>query len=207
MKSFKLTVTSLLFIATLTQCKPDKSGNGNTATPPTITESTPIKGYNLLSKICGIWNGPVTSSTPLGGYPQAPFDFRPISAAQVSMKNELDTANSLFMSFFIVYTGSEYQVAFRNGGLFAGMTRTAYMTLDSVSESSSFSYYRFVDFKKGAARTITEVSFWDDSLHIRAYTNKYNTQATATVHMDYLAGLQYANAYQNAQAAFGFPKK
>lgn len=143
----------------------------------------------------------------MGSFPQAPFDFRPISAAQVSMKNELDSANSLYMSFFIVYTGSEYQVAFRNGGDFSGMFRTAYMTLDSVSESTNLSYYRFVDFKKGDARTITEVEFWADSLHIRAYTNKSNTQPNATVHMDYRAGLQYSDAYTNAKNAFGYPKK
>lgn len=196
----------IFLLSTLTQCKPDKAGNGNTV-PPALTDATPVKGYALLSKVCGIWNGPVTSTTHLGSFPEAPMDFRPISAAQVSCKNDLDPNNSLFMSFFIVYTGSEYQVAFRNGGTFAGMIRTSYMTLDSVLETQSASYYRFVDFKKGAQRAITEVSFWDDSMHIRVFTNKNNTQASATIHMDYRAGLQTADAYQAAKTALSFPKK
>lgn len=210
--SFKLLLSLLLLLGIIAGCKKNSDNNDDndipkSQDPPAITAGTEIKGYELLNKICGIWNGPVTSTTSMGSFPEAPMDFRPISAAQVSQKNELDKANSLYMSFFIVWTGSEYQVAFRNGGDFAGMLRTAYMKLDSVSESTNFSYYRFVDFKQGKTRTITEVSFWDDSLHIRAYTNKSNTQPTATVHMDYRAGLQYADAWLNAKNVFGFPKK
>src|SRR5580698_10604573 len=70
-------------------------------TPPPLTSATQVMGYNLLSKICGIWDGGVTSTTPLGSYPEWIVDFRPISAAQVGAKNELDTLNSIFMSFFI----------------------------------------------------------------------------------------------------------
>lgn len=208
-----LTVLALATTVAITSCKkPDDNGDDtnpptNNQNPPTITSSTEIKGYNLLNKICGIWNGPITSTTVMGNFAEAPMDFRPISAAQVSQKNELDKSNSVFMSFFVVWTGTEYQVAFRNGGDFGGMLRTAYMKLDSVSETSNLSYYRFVDFKKGAARTITEVSFWGDSLRIKAFTNKSNTQSTATVHMDYRAGLQNSDASQNAISTFGFPKK
>jgi hypothetical protein len=63
-------------IAAITLClmmscghKSDNTNNGNNI-PPTITASTPVKGYNLLSKICGIWDGPVTSTTALGSYPE-----------------------------------------------------------------------------------------------------------------------------------------
>ena len=176
--------------------------------PPPITATTNVLGYNLLNKICGIWNGAVTSTTQLGNYPVWIVDFRPISASQVSAKNELDTLNSIFMSFFIVYDSSQYKLAFRNGGSFAGMTRSSYMVCDSVTESSSYSYYRFVDFVKGDKRDIVEVSFYDDSLHIRAFTNESNTLPAATkIHMDWHAVIQDTTSCQAAKAAFSFPQK
>src|SRR5947209_5838912 len=102
--------------------------NDSTVTPPPHPiDTSAVKGYNLLSKICGIWDGPVTSTTALGGYPEWIVDFRPISAGQVSAKNELDTLNDIFMSFFIVYDSSEYKLAFRNGGSFSGAKRVSYM--------------------------------------------------------------------------------
>jgi hypothetical protein len=59
-----------------------------------------------------------------------------ISAGQVSAKNELDTANDIYMSFFIIYDSSEYKLAFRNGGSFSGLKRVSYMVIDSVSETA-----------------------------------------------------------------------
>jgi hypothetical protein len=176
--------------------------------PPPITSSTNVLGYNLLSKICGIWNGAVTSTTPLGNYPVWIVDFRPISASQVSAKNELDSLNNIFMSFFIVYDSSQYKLAFRNGGGFAGMVRVSYAVCDSVTETSTYSYYRFVDFIKGSKRDIVEVSFYDDSLHIKAYTNVNNSLPSATqVHMDWHAVIQDTTSYQPAKNAFSFPQK
>ena len=184
----------------------DSSTNGNV--PPPITGSTNVLGYNLLSRICGIWNGAVTSSTPLGNFPVWIVDFRPISASQVSAKNELDSLNSIFMSFFIVYDSTQYKLCFRNGGSFAGMTRVSYMICDSVTESSSYSYYRFVDFVKGDKRTITEVMFYSDSLHIRSFTNESNTLPTASkLHMDWHAVIQDTSSCLTAKNAFSFPQK
>ena len=191
-----------------TGCNSHKSNTTINNNPPPITAATSVLGYNLLPKICGIWNGAVTSTTALGNYPVWIVDFRPISASQVSAKNELDTLNSIFMSFFIVYDSTAYKLAFRNGGSFAGMTRSAYMICDSVTESSSYSYYRFVDFVKGDKRDIVEVSFYDDSLHIRAFTNESNTLPAATmIHMDWHAVIQDTTSCQAAKTAFSFPQK
>jgi hypothetical protein len=143
----------------------------------------------------------------LGSYPDWIVDFRPISAAQVSAKNELDTVNNIFMSFFIVYDSSQYKLCFRNGGGFAGMVRVSYMICDSVTETSSYSYYRFVDFVKGAKRDIVEVSFYDDSLHIKAFTNQNNTLPAPVLHMDWHAAIQDTTSCQSARAAFSFPQK
>lgn len=176
-------------------------------TPPPLTASTSVMGYNLLSKICGIWNGGVISETQLGSYPEWIVDFRPISAAQVGAKNELDTANNIFMSFFICYHDSAYKLAFRNGGAFANLQRTSYMEIDSVSETGSQSLYRFADFVKGLKRDIVDVIFKQDSLIILAYTNVYNTEPAPVPHMQWRAGLQDTSSCQAAITHFNYPQK
>jgi hypothetical protein len=164
-------------------------------------------GYNLLNKIKGIWNGPVTSTTPLGGYPEWIVDFRPISENQISSKNELDTLNDIHMSFFIAKHNGEYRLAFRNGGSFGGQTRVSYLLADSVSETSTQSYYRFSEVLIGKKRVHTEVIFKQDSLIMKAYTNYYNTQPTATPHMTWRAKLQDLTSCEPAVNQFDFPKK
>lgn len=190
----------------LLACHKSNNNNQNT-TPPPINSSTPVMGYNLLSKICGIWGGGVTSTTPLGNYPDWVVDFRPISAGQVSAKNELDSANSIFMSFFITYYNNAYRLAFRNGGTFAGSYRISYLLVDSVQETANQSYYRFSDFIKGEKRAYIEVFFRSDSVIIRAFTNKYNTVEPAVLHMDWEAKLQDTTSCAPAKANFNFPQK
>ncbi|HTA84100.1 MAG TPA: hypothetical protein VK783_14245 [Bacteroidia bacterium] len=208
-KALKHSLTYITAAILLVACA-HKNTNTTPATPtttPTLTASTPVLGYNLLSKICGIWNGPVTSTTPLGSYPQWIVDFRPISGWQVSAKNELDTLNSIFMSFFICYNNSQFKLAFRNGGTFTGLQRVAYMACDSVSETGTQSYYQFSDFVQGKKRDIVDVLFRNDSLYLTAYTNKQNTQSTATIHMSWSAKLQDTTSCQNAKTACSFPQK
>jgi hypothetical protein len=207
MKKYNLIVLFGLLVAI--SCKNNKSTTNNSNTnnnnnPPPVQN---VLGYNLLNKIKGIWNGPVTSTTPLGGYPEWIVDFRPVSENQISSKNELDTLNSINMSFFIAYYNNQYKVAFRNGGQFNGMDREAYFLADSVSEQSTQSYYRFSEIIKGKGRAYTEVVFKQDSLIIKSYTNKSNTQTTTSPHMAWLAKLQDTIACAPAVSNFGFPKK
>lgn len=196
------------FIAT--SCK-DK--NEPEETPATtggsggINASTPVMGYNILSKLPGIWNGPVTSSTPLGGYPEWIVDFRPVSPAQVSAKNELDSVNDILMGFFIVKHGGSYKMAFRNGGGFAGSKRIAYAVIDSVSETTNNYFYRFSDFKAGKNRVYTDVLFKDDSLILHVYTNQYNSLPGPVTHMLWKSKLQDTTSTAAAITAFGFPQK
>ena len=73
---------SLFITLFATSCK-DKNEPEETP-PPTggtggIDASTSVSGYNILSRLPGIWNGPVTSSTPLGSYPEWIVDFRPVA--------------------------------------------------------------------------------------------------------------------------------
>ena len=186
MKNF-LSALLIIVVIFISACRTEKDiipELTTSVTPPTPTNNDPSLdntfGYGVLNKIKGIWNGPVTSTTPLGNYPIWIVDFRPISENQISAKNELDTLNDIHLSFFIAKYNNEYKVAFRNGGSFGGNKRVSYFLADSVSEGSSKSFYRFSEIIKGKSRAYTEVIFSADSLYIKSYTNKYNTLPSAT---------------------------
>ncbi|MCX8081665.1 MAG: hypothetical protein N3F09_10565 [Bacteroidia bacterium] len=207
-----LTAMVVIFMTPLLQqCRKDRP-----AEDPTVTDtpvSNPLSdinntlGFGLLSKIKGIWNGPVSSTTPLGSYPEWIVDFRPISENQISAKNELDKSNDIHMSFFIAKYKNEYRICFRNGGSFGGQTRVSYLLCDSVSEKPTHSYYRFSEIIKGKSRAYTEVIFTNDSLIMKSYTNHYNTLTVPTLHMAWTAKLQDSTSCIPAVSYFGFPKK
>ena len=179
----------------------------NSCNLPAISASSSVKGFNILKKLTGIWNGPVYSPTPLGSYQEWVVDFRPISGSQVSAKNELDSLNDIFMSFFIVKHNCKYKMAFRNGGGFAGSVRNAYMIIDSLSESQSLSFYRFVDPVSGGDRVYTDITFKQDSIIMHVYTNKYNALSTPVTHMIWTANSRDTTSTQNAINLFNYPQK
>lgn len=172
-----------------------------------IPDTSQVMGYSILHKLPGIWHGPVTSSTPLGSYQEWIVDFRPISSAQISAKNELDSLNDIFMSFFIAKFDSTYQMFFRNGGGFAGQVRNSYMKIDSVSENTMSSFYRFVDPVAGGDRVDTDITFKDDSLIMHVHTNVYNTLSEPTTHMIWKAKLRDTTSAQPAMNHFNYPQK
>jgi hypothetical protein len=197
----------ILFITAAIISACDKNKNNSDNNNSNSVDSTNIQGYGILNKLPGIWNGPVTSSTALGSYPEWIVDFRPIATSQVSGKSELDTVNDIFMSFFIVKHEQQYKMAFRNGGGFTGFQRIAYAVLDSVNESANRSYYRFVDFKAGENRVYTEMIFSGDSLDMKVFTNKYGTLASPTIHMHWKPRLADATSTEAATTLFNFPQK
>ncbi len=203
-----LFIVALIFVTIA--CK-NKKTESEEDTPVTTTGSGPdinnTLGFGILKKAKGIWNGPVTSTTPLGGYPEWIVDFRPISENQISAKNELDTLNDIFMTFFVARYNNEYKMAFRNGGSFGGMKRVSYFLADSVSETPSSSFYRFSEIIKGKSRAFTEVIFNSDSMTVKSYTNKYNTLTAAAPHMTWRAKLQDSTSTAAAVSNFGFPVK
>ena len=93
----------VLIIAILCNCKDKKTTSAEMPieTPANTADLNSTFGFNIFKKLRGIWNGPVSSATMLGGYSEWIVDFRPISENQISAKNELDTLNDIFMSFFI----------------------------------------------------------------------------------------------------------
>lgn len=211
-------LTALFLLASmaiaLPACKSCKDKKEEEEEPPVTTTGTTsgpdnskVAGYGVLSNVKGIWNGPVSSTTPLGGYPEWIVDFRPISENQISAKNELDTLNDIHMSFFIAKHNNQLKVAFRNGGSFNGMQRVSYFFVDSVSETAAQSYYRFTEAVKGKSRAYTEVIRKSDSLILKTYTNRYNTQPSSTPHMTWRAKLQDTGSASPAVAHFGFPEK
>ncbi|MBL7882537.1 MAG: hypothetical protein JNL69_00595, partial [Bacteroidia bacterium] len=210
MKNYLFAVAAI-FAFLVYSCKNDKGETENNNPNPidigAINSGSNVTGYSILNKLPGIWNGPVTSSTALGSYPEWIVDFRPISAAQVSAKNELDSVNNILMSFFIVKHGNAYKMAFRNGGGFAGNQRIAYAVIDSISETTNNYFYRFSDFRAGRNRVFVDVKFKDDSLTIHTFTNIYNSLQTPTTHMLWRAKLQDTSSTQNAKTHFNFPQK
>lgn len=200
----KISIILFAAICTLAACKPDKKPVDNTTQYSDINNTY---GFGVLNNVKGIWNGGVTSTTALGSYPEWIVDFRPIAENQISAKNELDTVNDIFMSFFVAKYNNEYRVCFRNGGSFAGNTRVSYFLADSVSETSSQSYYHFSEILKGKDRAYTEVIRKGDSLIIQSFTNRYNSQPTATLHMRWAAKLQDTTSAQDAVTTLTFPKK
>lgn len=187
-------------------CKNKTNDNNNIPNTP-IDQNTNVKGYGLLSKLPGIWSGNIQSNTSLPNFEDYTVDYRPVSPSQVSAKNELDSLNDLFMSFFITRYNNQYQLAFRNGGYFAGMQRISYLIIDSVLETNQFSFYRFKDFVKGTNRTYADLMFRNDSLLMQVYTNKYNTSPNPVIHFKWLGGIKDRTAAQEAITHFSFPKK
>ncbi len=195
-----------LLVFSAFSCKNDRPPE-DVPPPVTTPDINNTYGYGVLDNIKGIWNGPVTSTTALGSYPEWIVDFRPISPSQISAKNELDSVNSIHMSFFIALHNNEYKIAFRNGGGFGGQQRISYFLADSVSETANESFFRFSEVIRGTDRAFTEVLFRADSLYIKSYTNVYNTLTTPTLHMTWAAKLQDTTSCQAAVTQFSFPQK
>lgn len=194
----------ILLTGTFSSCKKKNTDDG--VVPP-IDSTTQVLGYGILNKLPGIWSGGVSSTTSLGGFSNWTLDFRPNSASQVSGKSELDSLNDIFLSFFIVRHNGSYKMAFRNGGSWAGNKRITYEVLDSVYESGGYAYYRFVDFVRGAEKTFYEVEFKGDSMFQRAYTNKYNVQPNAVLHMAWNSKRVDVTSTAAAITHFSFPQK
>ena len=195
---------SVLLLLGLTSCKKDPPPD---PLPPDPVEPGGILGFSVMGRLPGIWNGPVTSTTALGGYAEWIVDMRPVSANQVSSKNELDELNDIHLSFFVGKYGGQTRLFFRNGGGFAGQKRVSYFRADSVEENGSQAYYRFVELIKGKSRAYTEVIFRADSLYLRTYTNKYNQLAQPTLHMTWSAKRQDVTAAESAVTQFQFPQE
>ena len=170
---------------------------------PEPLPSGQIQGYELLSQLPGLWEGPVVSTTSVGNFPTWKVDFRPISSAQISARNELDSANNIHMSFFPVRYGEQATLCFRNGGFFGGIERITYLLLDS----SAAGYYRFAEPLSKGRRAYAELFFPSpDSVVLASYTNKLGTVSEPVLHMRWTARRWDRENATEATQHFGFPK-
>ena len=163
-----------------------------------------VLGFGFLIRIPGLWNGPVTSSTPAGSFEKWYVDFRPVSAGQVSQYSMLDSQTVNITSFFIVKYNGQIKVAMRTEGCFAKSCCVTYEVMDSVNEAKG--YYRFSDFVAGPKRAFTEFTFKANQFAMNVFTNKFNKIDTVQLHSKFEATLADRNAASNAIVQFGYPK-
>jgi hypothetical protein len=176
----------------LNGCKQDKENNQD------------VPGFGFLSRIPGLWHGPVSSSTSAGSFDIWYADFRPISAAQTSQFSLLDTNTANDISFFIVKYENQLKIAMRTEGCFKDTCCVTYEVMDSAVESAG--YYRFSDFVKGTKRACTVFQFNDDSLTVTVYTNKFNKSDTLVWHSTWTAKLGSRNNASEATSYFTYPQ-
>ena len=197
MKSFLFTLimclSTLLFMTSCTE----------ESTPP--TNNDPIKGYQLLEKMAGLWVG--ANTTPFGQFDFFPWDFRPISSSHVHAIYEGGTEQNIIISFFIGDYEGKKQIFCRNGGVLFGQYRATYFVLSEATESSTESNYRLVDAVGGESRSYLEVTFKQDSMIMNAYTSQGGTLPEPVLHMGFSGTKIFTGLSDAAAENYSFPKE
>lgn len=168
------------------------------------TGNDQVFGFSFLSKIPGLWSGPVTSATGAGSFDNWYVDFRPVSAGQVSAYSNLDAGTSNFLNFFIVKHENKLKVALRTEGVANNKGCVTYEVMDSVNEAAG--YYRFSDFQSHANRAYSEFRFKDDQMLMEVFTTKFGKVHPAEYHAKWTAKLASRKAAQDAIDHFKFPQ-
>jgi len=164
-----------------------------------------VIGMSILSRLPGLWNGPVYSSTPAGSFPMWYVDLRPVSPGQISFYSSLDAETINYLTFFIVRHDNKLKVAIRTEGVFQNKGCVTYEVIDSVNEN--LGYYRFSDFQSGVNRAYTEFRFTDESHFVmEVYTNKFNMVKPLELHSRWEAKCFDKTAAQQAVSHFNFPQ-
>jgi hypothetical protein len=163
-----------------------------------------VFGYGFLSKIIGLWNGKVFSSTSAGSFDKWYVDFRPVSSSQVSQYSMLDSNTVNITGFFVVRYNNRLAIAQRTEGCFQDKCCVTYEIMDSVNEASGF--YRFADFISGTQRAYTTYKFTKDSYTMEVYTNKFNRSPVLKLHSKFEAVLTSRDAARDAINEYKFPQ-
>ncbi|MCX6243617.1 MAG: hypothetical protein NTU98_02835 [Bacteroidetes bacterium] len=177
---------------------------GSCSQNKTENNTQQVTGFGFFSRIPGLWNGPVSSSTTAGSFDAWYIDFRPISADQVSQFSMLDTSTVNNISFFIVKYNSQLRIAMRTEGCHQDTCCVTYEVMDSVAEQEGF--YSFSDFVKGRKRAVTTFRFTGDRLVVTTYTNKFNTSDTLVWHSTWNAKLGTRSNTLEAATHFNYPQ-
>ncbi len=178
-------------------------GNGCSQSDPNDEQN--IVGYSFLTRIPGLWSGPVSTSTTAGNINNWYVDFRPVSPGQVAQYSYLYDSTMLEnISFFIVKYNNRLHVAMRTEGCARDTCCATYEVLDSVVETEGL--YRFTDFVRGKSRACTFFKFTGDALTMTTYTNKFNESDTLVWHSTWSASLATKNYANEAIAHFNYPQ-
>jgi hypothetical protein len=169
-----------------------------------ISKEQQITGYGFLSRIPGMWSGPVSSSTTAGSFPMWYCDFRPIGPAQVSQFSQMDTLTMTNVSFFIVKYKNQLRLTQRTEGCHNDTCCATYEVLDSASEANG--YYHFSDFVRGSKRAISIYKFTGNQLEMKVYTNKFNKYDSLVWHSTWAAGFATSENAKQAITHFNFPQ-
>ena len=164
-----------------------------------------VFGFGFLKRIPGLWNGPVTSTTPAGDFPVWYVDFRPVSAGHVAQYSTpgADTVN--YISFFIVKYEGSLRVAMRTEGVFQKKGCVTYEMIDTVREAQG--YYRFSDFRIGDKRAYTEFIFsGNDRLVMNVFTSKFNKFYPLKPHAAWKARRADSTAAAKTAERFAYPQ-
>jgi hypothetical protein len=163
-----------------------------------------VFGMGILNRIVGLWNGPVTSTTPAGSFDNWYVDFRPVLPGQVSQYSTLDSDTVNYISFFIVRHENRLKVAMRTEGVFQNKGCVTYEVIDTVREADG--YYRFSDFQAGVNRAYTEFTFTADGFLMEVFTNKFNRVSPLQIHTRWQAKSGGRSAALDAISHFNFPQ-
>lgn len=215
MKSVFLLLPLILFTGWHnTECSAIRNGEKIHQYDPKI-DSTNVIGFGFLSRIVGLWNGPVFSSTPAGSFDNWYVDFRPVAYGQVSeystysfrafnKKGEADEKTLNYISFFIVKHDNKFKVAMRTEGSAYNKKCITYEVIDTIREPEG--YYKFSDFQSGDKRAYTEFTFKNDSLIMEVYTSKFNKVHPVQLHSKWTAKCGGRQAASEAISYFNFPR-
>jgi len=168
------------------------------------SQENQVLGYGILNRLPGLWNGPVSTTTPAGSFDNWYVDFRPVLPGQISQYSSLDEQTINYLSFFIVKEGDELKIAMRTEGVFQNKGCVTYESIVSVREEEG--YYQFADFKTKTDRAYTEFRFKDDSLIMDVYTNKFNKVSPLELHARWEATRTDSQATRSAIKSLNFPQ-
>ena len=186
------------------QCASVDGDSSPSVQPVQSSGNDEVLGYGILARLPGLWNGPVSTTTPAGSFPIWYVDFRPVSAAQVSQYSTLDAQTLNYLSFFIVKHDGQLKVAMRTEGVFQNQGCVTYEVMDTAREEEGF--YRFSDFRAGEGRAYTEFTFGKNEFVMETFTNKFNKVSPLEQHSIWKAKLGDRSAAEITVEDLSFPQ-
>ncbi|OHD53780.1 MAG: hypothetical protein A2Y33_02680 [Spirochaetes bacterium GWF1_51_8] len=166
--------------------------------------SNSVMGFGILSRLPGLWSGPVFSDTPAGSFENWYVDFRPVSPGQIAQYSTLDADTVNYLTFFIVLHDGKLKVAMRTEGVFQNKGCVTYEVIEIADEEKG--YYKFADFQAGDKRAYTEFKFSGDSFVMEVYTSKFGKVYPLELHSRWEAKPGDKKSAETAIKEFAFPQ-